>query len=150
MSRTLLLLNLAHKKHDNTIHNFDINGISVSLYFSPSDNTEDKIKSSLLTADSSMYFALLIFTSDNLYNAINSRYQFGLRDIRGIIDDVNAIGSEFTKLSVFAQMFDYNLSNTLHHKYGIVDASYPSSNPIVITGSHNWSRALIKIMMKTR
>ncbi len=129
------------QKTDNTIHNFDINGISVSLYFSPSDNTEDKIKSSLLTADSSMYFALLIFTSDNLYNAINSRYQFGLRDIRGIIDDVNAIGSEFTKLSVFAQMFDYNLSNTLHHKYGIVDASYPSSNPIVITGSHNWSRA---------
>ncbi len=129
------------QKLDNTPHTFDVNGIPVSLYFSPSDNTEDKIKSTLLTADSSMYFALLIFTSDNLYNGISNRYQAGLRDIRGIIDDVNAIGSEFTKLSAIAQMFDYNLSNTLHHKYGIIDASYPSSFPAVITGSHNWSRA---------
>jgi phosphatidylserine/phosphatidylglycerophosphate/cardiolipin synthase-like enzyme len=129
------------QKIDNTPHTFDVNGIPVKLYFSPSDNTEDNIKSAILTADSSLYFALLIFTSDNLYNAINSRYQAGLRDIRGIIDDVNANGSEFQKLSAIAQMFDYNLGNTLHHKYGIIDASYPTKVPTVITGSHNWSRA---------
>lgn len=128
-------------KTDNTPHEFDVNGVPVSLYFSPSDNTELHIKDALLTADSSLYFAILVFTSDQLYNAINTRYNSGLRDIRGIINDANVNGSEFSKLQAIAEMFQYNLDNTLHHKYGVVDASSPSSLPTVITGSHNWSAA---------
>ena len=27
----------------------------------------------------------------------------------------------------------------LHHKYAIIDANVPASNPLVLTGSHNWS-----------
>ncbi len=129
------------QKTDNTPHSFTINGIPVKLYFSPSDNTEDYIKNAILTSDSSLYFSLYVFTSDNLYNAISYRYQSGLRDIRGIIDDVNVTGSEYPKLLNIAEMFDFNLGTTLHHKYGIVDASYITSNPTVIVGSHNWSRA---------
>ncbi|MFH0735016.1 MAG: phospholipase D-like domain-containing protein [bacterium] len=130
-----------YQKSDNTTHNFIINNIPVDLYFSPSDNTESKIVNNILTADSSLYFALLIFTSDPIYNAINTDYSAGLRDIRGVVDDVNANGSDFANLQSIGEMFDYNLSNTLHHKYGIIDASYPTSDPAVITGSHNWSNA---------
>ena len=31
------------------------------------------------------------------------------------------------------------VSNSLHHKYAIIDANVPASNPLVLTGSHNWS-----------
>jgi len=34
---------------------------------------------------------------------------------------------------------DHPLDMLLHHKYGIVDSSAPASDPLVITGSHNWS-----------
>jgi phosphatidylserine/phosphatidylglycerophosphate/cardiolipin synthase-like enzyme len=64
-----------------------------------------------------------------------------VKDIRGIIDNVNDNGSEYTYLQPISEVFDYNLSATFHHKYGIIDAAYSGSDPIVITGSHNWSRA---------
>lgn len=32
-------------------------------------------------------------------------------------------------------------NKSLHHKYAIIDHSNPESDPIVITGSHNWSGA---------
>lgn len=31
------------------------------------------------------------------------------------------------------------LSSTLHHKYAVIDAEYADSDPVVITGSHNWT-----------
>ena len=31
------------------------------------------------------------------------------------------------------------ISNSFHHKYAIADASNSGADPIVITGSHNWS-----------
>lgn len=31
------------------------------------------------------------------------------------------------------------VSNSLHHKYAIADANIAGSNPVVLTGSHNWS-----------
>jgi hypothetical protein len=35
----------------------------------------------------------------------------------------------------------HTLPHDIHHKYGIVDANTPNSDPMVITGSHNWSTA---------
>ena len=31
------------------------------------------------------------------------------------------------------------VQHQIHHKYAIVDANFANSDPIVITGSHNWS-----------
>ena len=130
-------------KTDNTPHSFSIKGRSVQLYFSPSDNTEDHLSDALRTADSSIYFAVLSFTSDPLYYAIENRYNAGVRDIRGIISDANTQGSEFSRLSALApgEIFDFNLDGKLHDKYGMVDVSYPTSDPTVMTGSHNWSKS---------
>lgn len=128
-------------KLNNTVHNFIVGNRNVELHFSPSDNTESQIVEAVNSADTSIYFNLLVFTSDPIYNAISSEFQSGVTDIRGIVDDVNASGSDFGLLQGFAEMFDYNLSGTSHHKYGIIDASFSSTNPIVITGSHNWSKS---------
>jgi len=128
-------------KTNNTPHSFIIANKQVYLYFSPSDLTETQISNAITTADSSIYFGILTFTSNNIFNSIKNRNTAGVDDIRGIIDNVNDNGSEYTYLQPISEVFDYNLSATFHHKYGIVDASYPASNPIVITGSHNWSRA---------
>jgi len=128
-------------KSNNTPHSFVIAGKQVYLYFSPSDQTENKIVNDVLSADSSIYFGILAFTSNNIFNAINTRHNAGVHDIRGIIDNVNDSGSEYTYLQPISEVFDYNLGATFHHKYGIIDASYPDSDPCVITGSHNWSKA---------
>jgi phosphatidylserine/phosphatidylglycerophosphate/cardiolipin synthase-like enzyme len=130
-------------KSDNTTHSFNIGGREVKLYFSPSDNTESQISSALATADSSMYFSLLVFTSDPLYTTILNRNINGITDIRGIINDINVNGSEFSYLVNLdgAEVFAFSGSGKLHHKYALVDASYYSSDPILITGSHNWSRS---------
>ena len=130
-------------KTDNTSHSFSIKGRPVQLYFSPTDQTEAHISGALGTADTSIYFAVLSFTSDPLYQIIERRHEAGVNDIRGIITDANAQGSEYQHLLAIApgEIFDYNLSGRLHDKYGLVDVSYPSSNPTVVTGSHNWSRS---------
>jgi phosphatidylserine/phosphatidylglycerophosphate/cardiolipin synthase-like enzyme len=128
------------QKTDNTPHYFNIGGRGVQLYFSPSDGTTGKIINTINTADQSIYMGLYVFTRDDIEAAIHSRYNIGVTDIKGVIDQINASGSEFQDLSVYADMWE-NPSPTLHHKYCIVDASDPESSPYVITGSHNWSSA---------
>ncbi len=128
------------QKTDNTPHFFNIGGRDVQLYFSPSDGTTSKIINTVNTANQSIYMSLYVFTRDDIEQNIHVRYQSGITDIKGVIDQINVTGSEFTNLSAYADMW-HNPSPTLHHKYGIVDASMPESAPYVITGSHNWSSA---------
>lgn len=127
-------------KTDNTPHSFSIGGRDVYLYFSPSDQTTTKIMNIINTANSSIYYALYSFTRSDIRTTMYNRYQLGVSDIRGIIDQATDPSSQFTYLQGFSEVFD-NTSPILHHKYGIVDASYPNSDPTVMTGSHNWSSA---------
>ncbi len=131
-------------KSDNTTHSFTIGGIEVESYFSPSDQTESHIVNSILTADTSIYFAMLAFTSNPIYAAIEARHNnYFMNDGRGIIADANLTGSEFDNLqNLFpGEVFDQSTGNKLHHKFGTVDAANTTSDPQVITGSHNWSAA---------
>ncbi|MCS7053197.1 MAG: phospholipase D-like domain-containing protein [Ignavibacterium sp.] len=128
------------QKTDNTPHNFNIGGKNVRVYFSPSDGTIGKIVNTINTANKDIYFATYAFTRSDIANAMNSRFNAGANDIRGIIDQVSTTGSQYNFLNSFAQMFG-NVGATLHHKYGLVDATQPNSNPTVITGSANWSNS---------
>ena len=128
------------QKTDNTPHNFNIGGIDIEGYFSPSDGTTSKIISQINSADYSIYLAQYVITRDDIRNAIISRHNSGMNDLRGVVDQIGASGTEFYTLQSYGEMFA-NPSPTLHHKYGIIDASYPDSDPVVITGSHNWSSA---------
>lgn len=128
------------QKTDNTPHTFNIGGKNVRVYFSPSDGALTKALNVINTANKDIYFAQYAFTRSDIATAMQTRFNAGVTDIRGIVDQVNTTGSQYNFLNSFAQMFG-NVGNTLHHKYGLVDATQPNSAPTVITGSANWSNA---------
>ena len=126
-------------KEDNTPHVFNLNGVDIESYFSPSDNTTAEIAAEINDADFEFTFAFLIFTNNTLGTATLTAHNRGL-DVRGIVDNINDTGSEYAFLSQrnvnITQDFT---SKSTHHKYCIIDASNPESDPLVVTGSHNWS-----------
>jgi phosphatidylserine/phosphatidylglycerophosphate/cardiolipin synthase-like enzyme len=135
----------SYNKTNNTVHSFTIGGRPVRSYFSPTDGVTSQIAATIATAQTSVYFATMTLTKNELGQAIAARYNAGAKDIKGIINDVNDTGTEFTYLqsygSVVADPGSTNSSVTLHDKYAIIDAYTANSDPTVITGSHNWSAA---------
>lgn len=123
------------EKLDNTPHLFKVNGSLVESYFSPSDFTNREILEELEAATSSIRFALLTFTRDDLAEAMIGKVGQGL-EVRGIIENINDNGSEYGKiLSAGVNVMDHVPSALLHHKYALID------DAVVITGSHNWSNS---------
>jgi len=136
-------------KTDNTPHRFVINDIAVESYFSPTDQTAQQIKAAIDAAESELAFAVLVFTENSLGTAVKEAYDRGV-DTKGIIDYVEFNGSEFEFLmDNNVDVIDYQNDDgsqwpdgpTLHHKYAIIDygSGVGSDNPLLITGSHNWS-----------
>jgi len=127
------------EKTDNTPHKFVINGMEVEQYFSPSDNTTLNISRNIAAADSDLQFALLTFTNNELGTAVVNAHNRNIA-IRGIIDNINDQGGEFSFLEgAGVNVSQDNTTRQTHHKYCIIDANDANSNPTVITGSHNWS-----------
>lgn len=136
-------------KTDNTPHQFVIDNHAVELYFSPSDGAANAIRQAINTSDQSLEFGVLVFTDDNLGNAVKQAFNSGV-DVKGIVDYVEYSGSEFQGLTALnMNVFDYQNADgsqwpdgaTFHHKYAIIDHANPASDPILVTGSHNWSAA---------
>ncbi len=125
-----------NQKIDNTQHNFTIGTRPLQLYFSPSDGTTGKIINTLNTSNNSIYFALNSFTRSDIANTIQNRKNLGINDIRGIIEQIS--GSQYSFLQTFCEVYQ-DVGNTMHHKYALIDASFPGSDPLTLTGSHNWS-----------
>jgi phosphatidylserine/phosphatidylglycerophosphate/cardiolipin synthase-like enzyme len=124
----------------NTPVDFLVGGVPVELYFSPSDGTTNAIREEIEAADSEFEFALLAFTRDDLGDAIAQLGESFFVNPIGAIEQVNTTGSEYDNLlSSGVQVYHHNISDDLHHKYAIVDHASPSNDPVVITGSHNWS-----------
>jgi hypothetical protein len=99
------------------------------------------------SAQHEVAFAMLAFTENSLGSAVVQAYNRGL-DTRGIIDYVEFTGSEFNYLvNQGVPVVDFTGPGgtswpdgpTLHHKYAIVDYLHPENQPVVITGSHNWT-----------
>ncbi|MEN3038847.1 MAG: phospholipase D-like domain-containing protein [Candidatus Kryptonium sp.] len=127
-------------KTENTPHVFNIKGKRVEVYFSPSDGVASKITRALNQANHSIFYALLTFTSSTLSNAIKARYDAGVRKIKGILDNNTDTGSQYSFLAGFSEvLIDTNRSALLHHKYCLIDPTHIFSDPILITGSYNWS-----------
>ncbi|MDB2362620.1 phospholipase D-like domain-containing protein [Flavobacteriales bacterium] len=129
-------------KTNNTPHHFIVNGNDFEVYFSPTDNTTLNISDALKSADDEIDFALLVFTNNQLGTTIAEEYESGV-EVNGIIEQVNTQGSEYEFLleegvNVISHQ---GFGDSFHHKYCIVDHAYTDSDPLVITGSHNWSGA---------
>ena len=124
----------------NTPSSFLIGGTEVELYFSPSDGTTNAIREEIEAADSEFAFALLTLTRDDLGEAIITLGESFFVNPVGAIEQVNTTGSEYESLlSAGVQVHAHDISGDLHHKYAIVDYDSPLFDPVVITGSHNWS-----------
>jgi phosphatidylserine/phosphatidylglycerophosphate/cardiolipin synthase-like enzyme len=132
-------------KTDNTPHFFNVGGVDIQLYFSPSDKTTSKIIEVIDAAQESLEFALLVFTENTLGTAVLDAYNRGV-DVRGIVDYTDYSGDEYSYLlSNGVNVLEYEnadgsqwpIGATLHHKYAVIDQN--TDNAVLVTGSHNWS-----------
>ena len=130
-----------YNKEDNTPHLFNVNGVEIELYFSPTDQTTAKIIKFINNVDYTMEFGLLSFTKNDIGDAVvNKEAEFGV-NIRGIMEQENINGSEFDNLinNGVNVKSHTGVTHQFHHKYAIADANINGANPAVLTGSHNWS-----------
>ncbi len=129
-------------KTDNTPHTFTIGGKIVELYFSPSDNTSAHIETIINTAATDFCFAIFTFIHNGIGDAVVNVHNSGAT-VKGIIENVSYFGSEYNSLlsAGIPVLSHENIPNSFHHKYGVADATSPSSGPVVITGSHNWTNS---------
>ncbi|MBL0341485.1 MAG: T9SS type A sorting domain-containing protein [Bacteroidetes bacterium] len=134
-------------KTDNTPHELNIGGKRIECFFSPSDNANSQIIKTMQSADQELYFATLVFTRFDLAYAVEERVDLFGVSAAGIMDDSS--GGSGTSFLIMQGVMGNNIilfdhgSNPgiLHHKYLIVDPSNSSSDPTVLTGSHNWSNS---------
>jgi hypothetical protein len=131
-------------KSDNTPHEFMIGGRRVEMYFSPSDSTTSRIIQTASTADENLFFALLTITRTDVATAIANRVATGVYGA-GLENDT---ASSFTvppfqimqqEMGSNIRTYPSSLPGMLHHKYLIVDVNHVADDPLVLTGSPNWS-----------
>ncbi len=131
-------------KKNNTPHEFMINGKRIESYFSPTDGVNTHIVNNINTSSNDLSIATMLITRNEMADAIAARKSAGVavnvitnaQDNNGATVNTilqAALGTHYT--------FDNVSSGILHHKYMVVDQDAPASDPLVLTGSHNWSAA---------
>ncbi len=130
-------------KADNTPHQFVVGGREVELYFSPSDNTEEHIKKLIKASEKELYFILLIWTRYGLAYDIRDQIRDYGTFAAGIVEDTSSSSFPFNIVApeMNGRMLVDNKSWIMHHKYAISDPQFADKEPMVLTGSHNWSTA---------
>jgi phosphatidylserine/phosphatidylglycerophosphate/cardiolipin synthase-like enzyme len=128
-------------KTDCTPHEYLSNGKRIEVYFSPSDGTNSEILRTIATANTDLEFAINVFTRSDLATAIVAAKATAA--VFGATDDSTASTQWSTlKAGLGVNMHeDHRVIGIMHDKYMIVDQSNVSSDPLVLTGSHNWSNA---------
>ena len=132
-------------KTDNTPHEFNVGGKRVEVYFSPSDGVNSKILNTINTANQSLEFCQMLITRSDLSSRISNVVStagiqpnsYGLLDDTSGTSAVNAYNLLNTALGNHFQLDQHGW--ILHHKYLVVDQNASASDPVVLTGSHNWS-----------
>ncbi|MBI3509686.1 MAG: T9SS type A sorting domain-containing protein [Bacteroidetes bacterium] len=128
-------------KTDNTPHTFTIGTRTVELYFSPSDGVNNQILNKINSANNSLFFGVYTFTESSDANAIVARQSAGVYTA-GIIDQNSTPYSAYPILnSGLGSMLEVysNATFLYHNKFLIVDECDSTSDPLVLTGSHNWT-----------
>jgi phosphatidylserine/phosphatidylglycerophosphate/cardiolipin synthase-like enzyme len=130
-------------KPNSGTHIFSIGGSKVELYFSPSDGVNNQIVAAINTAQTDLYCGMFTFTETTDANDIVTRKNAGAF-AAAILDNYSS-GSSSPYTSILptglgANFVGYVASNTLYHnKYLIVNPSAYCQDPLVLTGSHNWT-----------
>ncbi|MFA9388242.1 MAG: phospholipase D-like domain-containing protein [Prolixibacteraceae bacterium] len=130
-------------KQDNTPHEFIIGGKRVECYFSPSDGTNQKLIEALNGADHDLSIATMLITRSDLAYSIRDAKERGVAV--NILTNQAGNNTDLVNETIIAaigvQHYVYNefVPGIMHHKYAVIDQDLPSSDPTLITGSHNWS-----------
>ncbi len=128
-------------KTDNTPHYFLIGGKPVESWFSPSDQVTQRIVERIESADHQASFCIFSFTKNEIGNAYIKAHDGGVW-VRGIMENINDPGAELDWLvENGVPVVPHPAGSLMHHKYAVVDAGYPAADPLVLTGSHNWTNA---------
>ena len=131
-------------KTDNTPHNFIIGGKTVESYFSPSDDTNTHIIAAINSANSDIDIATMLITRTDIKDALLNKFNSGLTNINLVTDTQNPSGNQFLTIQAGLSpnhAVKSSFSGIMHHKFMVVDNFDPTSDPLVLLGSHNWSSA---------
>ena len=129
-------------KTNNTPHLFNVGGTLIESSFSPSDGTTARIDAALRTTDATVEFALFAFTMNSLISTLTTVDALPERTVRGVME------TDDMDMGTYQDLLDGGIDvrpdgdpdSYLHHKYAIVDrGTVAAADPLVITGSHNWS-----------
>ncbi|NQV02086.1 MAG: T9SS type A sorting domain-containing protein [Bacteroidia bacterium] len=128
-------------KTDNTPHELIISGKRVEVYFSPSDGVNSVIIDHINKSNNDIEVNTMLITRTDIGDALADRANFGI-NTRVMINNESTSGStvvETLKAALGNKFREFGEQGTLHSKSMIVDQSNSSSDPFVLTGSHNWS-----------
>lgn len=130
-------------KKNNTPHEYVINGKRVESYFSPTDGVNAKIVNVVNTANHDLSIAIMVLTRTEIANPIVARKNAGVAvNMISNSEGENALVNPILQPGLGTHYtFDNVSPGIMHNKYMIVDQAATSSDPIVLTGSHNWSSA---------
>ena len=159
--------NFHSRKTDNTRHTFNLNGTMVEVYFAAGDNPLSHLRETILDkADYNAYFCIFAWSDQQMCDELKFKYEGSYEDLTGTLTGFDIAGV-FEHLywnqwwSASVDMTGRTASRTsdsnpnirwknpapvckddedkmMHHKYMIIDVN-TDSDPIVITGSLNWS-----------
>jgi phosphatidylserine/phosphatidylglycerophosphate/cardiolipin synthase-like enzyme/DNA/RNA endonuclease YhcR with UshA esterase domain len=130
-------------KQDNTPHVTYIGAkkVKVEIFFSPSDRTTSKIIRALESGSKDIFFGVMAFTRTDIAQALIDRKNAGVH-VRGLIDQTPNVLSTLQGAGIDVWQAGHSVvSGIFHHKYAAIDPFNDESDPLVITGSHNWSNA---------
>jgi phosphatidylserine/phosphatidylglycerophosphate/cardiolipin synthase-like enzyme len=129
-------------KTDNTPHEFVLgpNDKRLECYFSPSDGTNAYLIKSMRSANTELDFATMINTRADITAAISDLINNSVT-VKGLVNNQSTTTQWSTMSNIMGSNLMYNLDTNviMHHKYCIIDQANTSSDPILWTGSHNWS-----------
>ncbi|MFT3678954.1 MAG: phosphatidylserine/phosphatidylglycerophosphate/cardiolipin synthase family protein [Ferruginibacter sp.] len=119
---------------------FNVEGTDVEVYFSPKDSLGTRLQRAISTADYDLFFAIYTLTSNDVASLILQKYNSGVYT-KGIIDKFSTLFNAYKLLdTALGSNMLIKGSNTLYHnKVLLADALHPESDPLVVTGSFNWS-----------
>jgi phosphatidylserine/phosphatidylglycerophosphate/cardiolipin synthase-like enzyme len=135
----------SNDKTDNTAHSATVGGSPLEIAFAPTDGVQQRIVTALNTADTSIQVAMFTFTNDALGDALIAAHARGVA-VEVLLDQVAAggVGGERARLCANGVAVRVeNFAGKIHDKYAVVDAG-TSSDPLIITGSTNWTASAVR------
>lgn len=119
---------------------FMIGGKRVEAHFSPVSGVEDVLINYINNTAHDFYFGVFAYTRHTISMAIANSVNAGIF-AAGIIVQVDTDEPEYTILenSLGNRLYIDALPWLWHHKYAIFDPNCPQGDPMVYTGSANWS-----------